>query len=162
MVLWGGIDPSKSENLITQEIDFITVQFLALKPKTDWGKSPLYVVMKGAGDSKAKDLRMIPTEGMVEVLRVIEGNTAEFKGVICYPNPTDGLTSLEFQKQQYGYTDIYVTDQIGNIIDNVFSGFIPEGKYRYTVNLETQPNGIYYVIIGGKNKLETAKVVLQK
>lgn len=159
VVEWGGYDPTASQNLLTENMDLATLQFVAKKPKNEWGKSPLYVVNKSAGNENSKDLNMLPTEGVVQIMRVVNNSPRDFQGVLCYPNPTTGMTSLEFEKKNVGFTEIIVMDAFGKEIKTIFSEIMPVGKYRYSIDLNGFPEGFYYLIISGEKENQTTKVV---
>lgn len=159
VVEWGGYDPTLSQNLVNENIDLATLQFIAKKPKTEWGKSPLYVVNKSAGDENSKDLSMLPTEGVVQIMRVVNNSPRDFQGVLCYPNPTTGMTSLEFEKKNVGFTEIFVMDAFGREVKTIFSEIMPVGKYRYSIDLNGFSEGFYYLIISGERENQTTKVV---
>jgi hypothetical protein len=162
VVEWGGFDPSFSKNLIDNEIDFITLQFVAQKPKEEWGKSPLYVVNKSAGDEKCRDLNMIPTEGVTQVLRVINGNPRQFDNLTCYPNPTTRTTNIEFTNTVVGKANLVVTDPYGRNLEVLLDENLPLGKFRYTLNMDLFSSGIYYVILTNGEGVSASKVALIK
>jgi hypothetical protein len=54
---------------------FFTLQFESKKPQNEWGKSPLYVQRKFAGNSLATDLNISPTDGIIQVFRMGNGTT---------------------------------------------------------------------------------------
>jgi len=159
VVEWGGYDPTASQNLVTENMDLATLQFIAKKPKTEWGKSPLYVVNKSAGDKNSKDLNMLPTEGVVQIMRVVNASPKDFQDVLCYPNPTTGITNLEFEKKNVGYTEIIVMDAFGREVKTVLADIVPVGKYRYSVDLKGLSEGFYYLVISGEKENQATKVV---
>jgi hypothetical protein len=162
VVEWGGFDPSFSKNLIDQETDFITLQFVAQKPKDQWGKSPMYVVNKSAGNEKCQDLNMIPTEGVTQVLRVVNRNPLQFNELACYPNPTTRTTNIEFTNNIVGKASLVVTDPHGRKVDVLLDDNLPIGKFRYTLNMDLLSNGIYYVILTSGEGVSATKVALIK
>lgn len=162
VVEWGGFDPSFSKNLIDQELDFVTLQFIAQKPKNEWGKSPMYVVNKSAGDERCRDLNMIPTEGVTQVLRVINGNPLQFDNITCYPNPTTRTTNIEFTSNTVGKASLVVTDVYGRTVDVLLNDNLPTGKFRYTLNMDLLSNGLYYVILTSGEGVKATKVALIK
>ena len=159
VVEWGGYDPTASQNLLQENMDLATLQFIAKKPKTEWGKSPLYVVNKSAGDKNSKDLNMLPTEGVVQIMRVVNVSPKDFQDVLCYPNPTTGMTNLEFEKKNVGYTEIVVMDAFGREVKTILADIVPVGKYRYSVDLKGMSEGFYYLVISGEKENQATKVV---
>ena len=162
VIEWGGYDPTNSTNLIDQETEVASMQFIAKKPKAEWGKSPLYVVRKSSGDEKCNDLVMSPTEGVVQIMRVVNTSPKDFDEIVCYPNPTTGLTNLEFTRKTVGYTELVVLDNTGALVESVVAEIIPTGKYRYTVDLSGKAEGFYYLVVSSDRESDATKVVLQK
>jgi len=162
VIEWGGYDPTNSTNLIDQETEVASMQFIARKPKAEWGKSPLYVVRKSSGDEKCNDLVMSPTEGVVQIMRVVNTSPKDFDEILCYPNPTTGLTNLEFTRKTVGYTELVILDNTGALVEYVVSEIVPTGKYRYTVDLTARAEGFYYLVVSSDRESDATKVVLQK
>ena len=162
VIEWGGYDPTNSTNLIDQETEVASMQFIAKKPKAEWGKSPLYVVRKSSGDEKCNDLVMSPTEGVVQIMRVVNTSPKDFDEILCYPNPTTGLTNLEFTRKTVGYTELVILDNTGALVEYVVSEIVPTGKYRYTVDLTSRAEGFYYLVVSSDRESDATKVVLQK
>jgi hypothetical protein len=162
VIEWGGYDPTNSTNLIDQETEVASMQFIAKKPKAEWGKSPLYVVRKSSGDEKCNDLVMSPTEGVVQIMRVVNTSPKDFDEIVCYPNPTTGLTNLEFTRKTVGYTELVVLDNTGALVESVVAEIIPTGKYRYSIDLAGKAEGFYYLVVSSDRESDATKVVLQK
>jgi len=162
VIEWGGYDPTNSTNLIDQETEVASMQFIARKPKAEWGKSPLYVVRKSSGDEKCNDLVMSPTEGVVQIMRVVNTSPKDFDEIVCYPNPTTGLINLEFTRKTVGYTELVILDNTGALVEYVVSEIVPTGKYRYTVDLTARAEGFYYLVVSSDRESDATKVVLQK
>jgi hypothetical protein len=159
VVEWGGYDASNNQKLIEENLDLATLQFIAKKPKNEWGKSPLYVVNKSAGDKNSKDLNMMPTDGVVQIMRVVNNSPKDFQDVICYPNPTTGITNLEFERKNVGFTEVVVMDAFGREVRTILSEIMPLGKFRYSVDLTGLSEGFYYLIISGEKENQATKVV---
>jgi hypothetical protein len=162
VVEWGGYDPSQNQNLIQQENDFVTLQFIAQKPKNEWGISPLYVVNKSSGNQICQDLNMIPTEGVAEIVKMVNISPTDIEEVKCYPNPTSDQTNFEFKRKTFGFTELTVMNAQGQVIDKVFKENLPIGAYRYTVDLSGYTEGFYYLIVSSSKETDSTKVVLQK
>jgi hypothetical protein len=105
---------------------------------------------------------MSPTEGVVEVMRVINTSPKDFDEITCYPNPTTGTTNLEFTRKTVGYTELVVLDNTGALVESVIAEVMPTGKYRYTVDLAGKSEGFYYLVISSNRESDATKVVLQK
>lgn len=161
---WGGFDISKNEALLHDGQEVITLQFTALKPQDEWGVSPLYTTLKFAGDANHKDLRVTPTNGIVQVLRVSGGGHVTIKNdrVFVYPNPTDDLINIAFMVEKEGNIQLGVFDLNGKKCVEVISNQrTPEGKYQYRANLGDLPAGIYSVMLGNDAGTYSAQNVVK-
>ena len=147
---WGGFDISKNEALLRDGDEVITLQFAALKPQDQWGLSPLYTTLKFAGDASYKDLKVTPTNGIVQVLRVSNGGHVIIKenSMFIYPNPTDDLINIGFSVQKEGNVQLGVFTLDGKkVIEVITNQHTPEGKYTYRTNLGHLPAGIYSILL---------------
>jgi hypothetical protein len=120
------------------------------------------VVNKSAGNEKCQDLNMIPTEGVTQVLRVVNRNPLQFNELACYPNPTTRTTNIEFTNNIVGKASLVVTDPYGRKVDVLLDDNLPIGKFRYTLNMDLLSNGIYYVILTSGEGVSATKVALIK
>jgi hypothetical protein len=147
---WGGFDISKNEALLRDGDEVITLQFAALKPQDEWGLSPLYTTLKFAGDAAYRDLKVTPTNGIVQVLRISGGGHILIKDnvMLIYPNPTEDLINIGFSVQKEGNIQLGVYTLDGKkVIEVITNEHTPEGKYTYRANLGHLPAGIYSVIM---------------
>lgn len=147
---WGGFDISKNEALLHDGDEVIILQFAALKPQDEWGLSPLYTTLKFAGDAAYRDLKVTPTNGIVQVLRISGGGHILIKdnAMLIYPNPTDNLINIGFSVQKEGNIQLGVYTLDGKkVIEVITNEYTPEGKYTYRANLGHLPAGIYSVIM---------------
>lgn len=147
---WGGFDISKNEALLRDGDEVITLQFAALKPQDQWGVSPLYTTLKFAGDATYKDLKVTPTNGIVQVLRISGGGHILIKdnAMFIYPNPTEDAINIGFSVQKEGDIELGVFTLDGKkVIEVITNQHTPEGKYTYRANLGHLPAGIYSVIM---------------
>jgi hypothetical protein len=73
----------------------------------------------------------------------------------CYPNPSDGIFTIEITKD---IDELYIVDIAGKIIEN--RGKLSEG--RHEINISRFPTGIYFVRYMEGGEWGLAKVVLQR
>ena len=102
---------------------------------------------------------MIPTEGVVQIMRVVNNSPKDFQDILCYPNPTTGITNLEFERKNVGYTEVIVMDGFGKEVKSILAEIMPLGKYRYSIDLNGLSEGYYYLIISGEKENQATKVV---
>jgi hypothetical protein len=161
-VEWGGFDPTGKDNLMNSGEEVVTLQFAALKPQDEWGKSPLYTTRKFAGDASAKDMVITPTNGMISVLRVMGGNfktnTDDFE---IYPNPTPGEIQVTFRVKEDTRATVSVYTMDGKNVLEILNEQIPEGKYRYSADLGFLTPGIYTAILktDSNNKVTAQRII---
>jgi len=161
-VEWGGFDPTGKDNLMNSGEEVVTLQFAALKPQDEWGKSPLYTTRKFAGDASAKDMVITPTNGMISVLRVMGGNfktnTDDFE---IYPNPTPGEIQVTFSVKEDTRATVSVYTMDGKNVLEILNEQIPEGKYRYSADLGFLTPGIYTAILktDSNNKVTAQRII---
>jgi hypothetical protein len=163
IVEWGGFDPSAKDNLMNDGDEVVTIQFAALKPQADWGKSPLYTTRKFAGDYNAKDMIITPTNGMVQVLRVTGGGfqLGEGQEMEVYPNPTEGEIRIAFNviDDTHAVVAIYGID--GQLKLTVLDGNVPSGKYSYSADLGNLSAGMYTAILQTQDSKLVAKRIVK-
>lgn len=164
-VEWGGADLTTTHPLADGQTAF-NLQFLALVPKNQWNKSPLYVTRKYAGlNTTHKDLNITPTDGIIQVLIVNPGfgfGTIEnsLMTVKLAPNPTAGHVSVTFNILEDAMVNLTFRDNMGAPVKTVVNQFMPAGTYTYQTELGHAPNGIYYAILTSGKKVASAKEIV--
>lgn len=158
VVEWGGFDPSNNQFLAKNGELFFTLQFGTKKPKEEWGVSPLYVTRKFAGDENATDLNITPADGIVQVLKT-SGSALGGKDIVVYPNPTDGMVSIEFVILQDGKTTLGIYDLSGKKCIEILDDDFPLGKYFYTVDLGSLTAGTYMAVLRNEDEENSVRVV---
>lgn len=167
IVEWGGLDLTNNQYAMNDGEQIITLQFIAKKPKTDWGVSPIYVTRKFVGNDWAADMSVTPTNGMVAVQMVkyptinignpLGKDQAE---ILIYPNPTTGLIAVEFNVPANSTTTVYFIDILGNKVANVIDTKMPAGQYRYSANLTGLKGSTYFAIMECDGKILASKQIL--
>ena len=64
-----------------------------------------------------------------------------------YPNPANETMSLEFGLKKNIEGRIYVTDMLGKVVMNVYTGSLSAGTHRQTLNLTNLSEGVYHLIL---------------
>lgn len=164
---WGGADFTSTHPLVDGKTA-INIQFLALIPKDQWTKSPLYVTQKYAGlNTTLRDLNITPTNGIIQVLRILPG----FDGltmdnylmqVKLFPNPTSDQVAITFNILEDAMVNLTFRNTLGTPIKTIVNQFMPAGTYTYTTNLGHVPDGIYYAILQAGKNLAHAKEIVAK
>ena len=161
-VEWGGFDPTGKDNLMNNGEEVVTLQFAALKPQDEWGKSPLYTTRKFAGDASARDMVITPTNGMVSVLRVMGGGfNIGVEDFEIYPNPTQGQIQVIFSVKEDTRAIVSVYTLDGKNVIEIINEQIPEGKYRYSADLGFLTPGTYTAVLqtASDNRVTAKRII---
>jgi hypothetical protein len=162
VVSWGGADLTNS-NLLKDGDEAFTLQFIAKKPQSEWGTAVLWTGAKYVGDANAKDMNIRPTNGVVEVKRVINPiRIKDLQSLLVFPNPTEGEIQFEFQVENTGNVDIDVKDVIGREVIQILDTQMPAGKYTYVADLSQLSNGFYFLSIKTISNTQQSKIIVSK
>ena len=115
MIDWGGYDAFGGQNLLNNNDVAFTLKFIAKKPQTDWGTSPLLVTRKAAGGNLCQDYNITPTDGLIAINKMNNGSLVNVDGneMIVYPNPTTGVITLAFSVSKTTKANLGVYDLNG-------------------------------------------------
>lgn len=167
-VEWGGSDFTTTHPLADGQVAF-NLQFLALVPKSQWNKSPLYVTRKYAGLSTTlKDVNITPTDGIIQVLIINPGFGTgwaienEMMTVKLAPNPTTGHVFVTFNVIEDAMVNLTFRDNMGTPIKTVVNQFMPAGTYTYQTEIGHVPNGLYHAVLTSGKKMASAKELVIK
>lgn len=162
VVEWGGIDMSNNKFNLKNNEQVVTLQFTAKKPKSEWELSPLYVSQKYVGNANASDLNIRPTNGVIQIQRVL--NTVAFNPnettINVFPNPTGGIVTIQFNIPVDGITTVAIVDMNGRVRKEILKGKVPAGSYQYSVNLDTMGPGTYLAVLENNGKVISNKTIL--
>ncbi len=78
---------------------------------------------------------------------------------LVYPNPMSGEVSIDFELSYEGKTEIIVMNQLGEVVQNVSSGYLRKGRHKFFVNSQQFPQGIYLFRITTDQSTETVKML---
>ena len=162
VVEWGGYDPTLNTKLLNDNELVFTLQFISKQIQSDWNVSPLYVTRKHAGNTMAKDLKITPTDGIIQIQRVGNlGSLESGKTMMVYPNPTDDLINIRFQVTENGSVWLGVYSLDGRELKVVVNQSMPEGQYNYMASLGYLPTGEYLAVLRKKDATTTSKIIKQ-
>lgn len=108
-----------------------------------------------------------------EVLNVVEVPLAWNVGVeenaatqtmpaSIYPNPTSGLTAVNFTTNATSQVEITIVDVTGKKVMDVNTGSYAKGEHSVFFDATNLNNGIYFVNIKGENEVATKRLVIAK
>jgi hypothetical protein len=160
VVEWGGYDPSNNQNLIKDGEIFFTLVFRAKTAQTNWDKSPLYITRKFAGNRQSDDLKITPTDGVLQIFKT-DGEVV-YENMAIFPNPTQGESTVKFKIFEPGYITIGLYDLNGKLQINVLNGKYDVGEYHTKIDLGFLPVGEYYAILQNEKKLFSEKTLKVK
>jgi hypothetical protein len=158
---WGGYDVSKHLKPLRNNDEVITLKFIAKQPQSSWDESPLWTTNKFAGDNTCKDLEITPTNGIVQVYKMVNGNLTDINGMIVFPNPTEDFTTIKFEVKEYGPVKLSVYSVNGGECKVIVNDTMPEGNYQYSTNLGFLPSGVYFAVLRRTDKQLTSKIILK-
>lgn len=163
VVSWGGADLTNT-NMLTDGEQAFTIQFVAKKPQDQWGSAALWTGAKYVGDASSGDMNIRPTNGVVEVRRVVKSPVSldELNKVIVFPNPTDGVVQFEFKIKEEGAVKVDVRDLVGREVSKIIEQQMPSGTYRYVTDLSKLENGFYLLTITSQTQQNHAKIIVSK
>ena len=81
---------------------------------------------------------------------------------IIFPNPTNGIVNIEFTFPYNEQTNIIIYDIRGNIINELFNGFLDIGEHTFPWNTTNVANGVYYCQININNQFSTIIIIVNK
>ena len=163
VVSWGGADLTNT-NMLTDGEQAFTIQFVAKKPQDQWGSAALWTGAKYVGDASSRDMNIRPTNGVIEVRRVVKSPVTldELNKVIVFPNPTDGVVQFEFKIKEEGPVKVDVRDLVGREVTKIIEQQMPSGTYRYVTDLSQLENGFYLLTITSQSQQNQAKIIVSK
>jgi hypothetical protein len=150
-IKWGGYDPTNN-NLLQDGSEVITLQFLAKQPQNDWDESPLYTTDKFAGDSYSKDLEITPTNGILQVLKSVNGKLIAPNTIEVNPNPVLNDVAITFNVTSTTDAHLAIYDLQGRKVVTILDGQLPAGQFTYVKDLGKLAQGMYVVNLSLDNE----------
>lgn len=97
----------------------------------------------------------------VSVVNCVGIGENEIVGMELFPNPTNGILNINISANEFNNADLSIIDAIGKEVFHRGNLNI-DGTYSTTIDLSTQPQGIYFVIINGETQRASKKIFLNK
>jgi hypothetical protein len=155
---WGGFDPTLNQNLVNNGEILFTLNFRAKKVQTNWNKSPLYVTRKFAGNDLSNDLKITPTDGILQILKTDGMEFMEDNTLVVSPNPTSGPQTVTFKILEKTHVVIGLYDIYGKKYFEFLDGTYPIGIYNESYDLGKLAAGIYYLRMDTDKGVSVQKV----
>ncbi len=82
--------------------------------------------------------------------------------VKLYPNPSaNGTTTLSFKLKNASTVSIQLLNNLGQLVENVYSGKLPSGTNRYDISTAQFSRGVYFVNILVDDAKMTQKLIVE-
>jgi len=98
--------------------------------------------------------KFLPTTGVDE--------NPEQKEEIIYPNPTNGIFSIDFYIDISGITKIQLYDLSGRIVKNIENTFLEAGNHNLEIDISNLPIGQYNLTIETSTGITTHKIMVSR
>jgi hypothetical protein len=89
-------------------------------------------------------------------------NTIDYEAFNVYPNPTSGITTIDYTLKNTSEVLIVVFDIYGKQIKEIENKIVDAGNYATQWNAEINESGTYFIKIVSNNSIQMRKVVLMK
>ena len=150
-------------NLLNDNEQVITLQFIAKKPQDEWGTAAVWTGPKYVGGNDARDINITPAMGVVEVRKAKQGvQVIGIEKLIVFPNPNQGEVVVEFKVEADSDVDVSVSDLIGRRVMEVINQRMPAGEYKYLVKLDQLANGMYIMSLQTSTTSDSHKIFINK
>ena len=82
-------------------------------------------------------------------------------GLELFPNPTNGILNINIRAEEFTNANLKVLNVLGKEVYSK-AGLNINGDVSVRVDLSSQPEGVYFVVISGENQKVVRKVLLNK
>jgi PKD repeat protein len=96
----------------------------------------------------------------VMVVNCVGMGENEAVGLDFYPNPTSGMINITLTATQFNNADIRVIDAVGKEVYRQ-NGVNVNGTFTTSIDLGSQPQGIYFIVVNGDEQRITKKVFVR-
>lgn len=80
----------------------------------------------------------------------------------CHPNPTKGLSHIDFEVKSEGDVMITLCNLLGEPILELLSGKLGAGKFSVPVPTDSLPNGMYFYVLSMDGAFAVQKLVVSR
>jgi len=84
----------------------------------------------------------------------------EAVGLEFYPNPTTGMVNITLTATQFNNADIRIIDAVGKEVYRQ-NGVNVNGTYTTSIDLGSEPQGIYFLVVNGDQQRITKKLFVR-
>jgi hypothetical protein len=80
-----------------------------------------------------------------------------------YPNPFNSSTVISFEVNRRTRADLKIYNTEGRLVENVFTGFVNQGKHKiYWTAKSSLPSGIYFITLSNGKQTNSGKLIYIK
>jgi len=158
-VSWGGADLTNS-NLLNDGEQVFTLQFTAKRPQDSWATAALWTAEKYVGDANAKDMNITAAMGIIEVRKKGIVSINQIEDLIAFPNPTEGAVQVQFKIMEESQVNLSLYNELGQLIQNILDKKMPPGHFKYNVDLQRLPDGMYILTLRTEKQILDSKLLI--
>lgn len=158
-VEWGGYETSNKQDVIRSNAEVFNLTFTV--KKTGWTESPVRVVTKAVGNSKAQDVNIDESKSDGKIVYMRAPIEFDFDNVfIPYPVPFgNDLTIETMPLMAGGEFSVELVNQLGQRVFGQTQGVYAGGTQRMYIDMSAQPKGVYFVRYKNGNTVSVKQVV---
>lgn len=104
---------------------------------------------------------LLPSHDNLVMIEQINAPVDEFSFSLM-PNPTSGMTHVEFNLTERSDVKMEIVDMTGRVIETVYQQESPEGNYRLAFDVANLPNGLFIVKLSTGETSYTEQLVISK
>jgi len=104
----------------------------------------------------------LDNETVANAKAIFETNENSIESLIITPNPTQGMTNIEFNSEETGKVEMHIVTMDGQTVAKRYFEK-SEAFVNYQFNTNSFSNGTYFIklVLNGKEKA-TSKIIIQK
>jgi WD40 repeat protein len=80
----------------------------------------------------------------------------------AFPNPTNGIFTINFSLIEDGYTKLYLVDLTGRVVKELANSIMQKGEYNYKINSADLPSGQYRCILETPTRKFIQSLIIQR
>ena len=105
-------------------------------------------------------MNITPTMGIIEVRRKGTVNLNQVESLIAFPNPTEGAIQVQFKIAEESDVNLSLYNEVGQMVQNILDKRMPVGSYRYSVDLQRLPDGVYILTLKTEKQILDSKLLI--
>jgi len=158
-VEWGGYEVSNKQDVIRSNAEVFNLTFTV--KKTGWTESPVRVVTKAVGNSKAEDVNIDESKSDGKIVYMRAPIEFDFDNVfIPYPVPFGNDLTIETMPLMTGNEfSVEIFNQLGQPVFGQTQGVYSGGTQRMYIDMSAQPKGAYFIRYKNGNTVSVKQVV---